>query len=156
VIGSHFHPIFLLYNDNMQILIVEDEEKIADFLKHGLVEERYAVDIAPDGEEALYKHDLNEYDLIILDLMIPKVDGLTVCRKIRSNNSNIPILMLTARDNIEDKIKGLYSGADDYMIKPFSFPSFLPGSGHFSGVGIRQIQSFWPLMIWCLIRQQKL
>jgi DNA-binding response OmpR family regulator len=105
----------------MQILIVEDEEKIADFLKHGLVEERYAVDIAPDGEEALYKHDLNEYDLIILDLMIPKVDGLTVCRKIRSNNSNIPILMLTARDNIEDKIKGLDSGADDYMIKPFSF-----------------------------------
>ena len=105
----------------MQILIVEDEEKIANFLRRGLIEDRYAADIAPDGEEALYKYDINEYDLIILDLMIPKVDGLTVCRKIRSNNSNIPILMLTARDNIEDKIKGLDCGADDYMTKPFSF-----------------------------------
>ncbi|MHB1254289.1 MAG: response regulator transcription factor [Candidatus Humimicrobiaceae bacterium] len=105
----------------MQILIIEDEEKIANFLRRGLIEERYAADTATDGEEALYKHDLNEYDLIILDLMIPKVDGLTVCRTIRSKNSNIPILMLTARDNIEDKIKGLDSGADDYMIKPFSF-----------------------------------
>jgi DNA-binding response OmpR family regulator len=95
----------------MQILIVEDEKKIADFLKRGLIEERYAVDIASDGEEALYKYDINEYDLIILDLMIPKVDGFTVCRKIRSNNSNMPILMLTARDNIEDKVKGLYSNA---------------------------------------------
>jgi DNA-binding response OmpR family regulator len=105
----------------MQILIVEDEEKIANFLRRGLIEERYAADIAYDGEEALYKYDINEYDLIILDLMIPKVDGFTVCRKIRSSNSNIPILMLTARDNIEDKVKGLDSGADDYMIKPFSF-----------------------------------
>lgn len=87
----------------MQILIVEDEEKIANFLRRGLIEDRYAADIAPDGEEALYKYDINEYDLIILDLMIPKVDGLTVCRKIRSNNSNIPILMLTARDNIENQ-----------------------------------------------------
>lgn len=114
-------PFFFLYNNNMQILIVEDEEKIANFLRRGLIEDRYAADIAPDGEEALYKYDINEYDLIILDLMIPKVDGLTVCRKIRSNNSNIPILMLTARDNIEDKIKGLDCGADDYMTKPFSF-----------------------------------
>ncbi|MHB1336647.1 MAG: response regulator transcription factor [Candidatus Humimicrobiaceae bacterium] len=105
----------------MQILIVEDEEKIANFLRRGLIEERYAAEIASNGEEALYKYDINEYDLIILDLMIPKVDGFTVCRKIRSSNSNIPILMLTARDNIEDKVKGLDSGADDYMIKPFSF-----------------------------------
>lgn len=105
----------------MQILIVEDEEKIAGFLKRGLIEERYAVDVASDGEEALYKYDINEYDLIILDLMIPKVDGITVCHKIRSSNSNIPILILTARDNIEDKIKGLDCGADDYMTKPFSF-----------------------------------
>ncbi|MCL6087412.1 MAG: response regulator transcription factor [Actinobacteria bacterium] len=105
----------------MQILIIEDEEKIANFLRRGLIEERYAADIALDGKEALYKYDINEYDLIILDLMIPKVDGITVCRKIRSSNSNIPILILTARDNIEDKIKGLDCGADDYMTKPFSF-----------------------------------
>jgi len=105
----------------MQILIIEDEKKIANFLRRGLIEERYAADIALDGEEALYKYDINEYDLIILDLMIPKIDGPTVCQKIRSNNSNIPILILTAKDSIEDKIKGLDSGADDYMTKPFSF-----------------------------------
>ncbi|MCL5771718.1 MAG: response regulator transcription factor [Actinobacteria bacterium] len=105
----------------MQILIIEDEKKIADFLRRGLIEERYAADVAFDGEEALYKYNINEYDLIILDIMIPKIDGLTVCQKIRSNNSNIPILILTAKDSIEDKIKGLDSGADDYMTKPFSF-----------------------------------
>jgi DNA-binding response OmpR family regulator len=105
----------------MQILIIEDEEKIANLLRRGLREECYAVDIAYDGEEALYKFDINEYDLVILDLMIPKVDGLTVCRKIRISNTNIPILILTAKDSIEDKIKGLDWGADDYMIKPFSF-----------------------------------
>jgi len=105
----------------MQILIIEDEKKIANFLRRGLIEERYAVDIAFDGEEALYKYDINEYDLIIIDLMIPKIDGLTVCQKIRNNNPNIPILILTAKDSIEDKIKGLDSGADDYMTKPFSF-----------------------------------
>jgi DNA-binding response OmpR family regulator len=105
----------------MQILIIEDEEKIANFLRRGLREERYAVDIAYDGEEALYKFDNTEYDLVILDLMLPKVDGLTVCRKIRISNTNIPIIILTAKDNIEDKIKGLDWGADDYMVKPFSF-----------------------------------
>src|SRR5665811_553519 len=94
---------------------------IRDSLRRGLIEERYAADNASDGEEALYKFDINEYDLIILDIMIPKVDGFSVCRKIRSSNSNIPLLILTARDNIEDKVKGLDSGADDYMIKPFSF-----------------------------------
>jgi len=105
----------------MQILIVEDEHKIAAFLKHGLKEEHYNVDIAFDGEEALYKFDINQYDLIILDLMIPKIDGLAVCKKIRENNTSIPILVLTAKGSIEDKIKGLDLGADDYMIKPFSF-----------------------------------
>lgn len=105
----------------MQILIVEDVEKIANFLRRGLMEESYAVDIAPDGEEALYKFDINTYDCIILDLMIPKVDGVTVCRKIREKNTHIPILILTAKDAIEDKIVGLDAGADDYMIKPFSF-----------------------------------
>jgi len=105
----------------MQILIVEDEEKIANFLRRGLKEECYAVDIATDGEEALYKFNENQYDFVILDLMIPKTDGMVVCSKIRKKNINIPILILTAKDSIEDKIKGLDSGADDYMVKPFSF-----------------------------------
>ncbi|CAN5145170.1 response regulator transcription factor [soil metagenome] len=85
------------------------------------MEESYAVDIAPDGEEALYKFEINTYDCIILDLMIPKVGGITVCRTIREKNTHIPILMLTAKDAIEDKIAGLDAGADDYMTKPFSF-----------------------------------
>lgn len=106
---------------SMQILIVEDEEKILKFLRRGLIEEHYAVDIAKDGEEALYKTDINEYDLLILDLMIPKLDGLSVCRKVRERNTKMPILMLTARDSVEDKIVGLDAGADDYVTKPFSF-----------------------------------
>ncbi len=106
---------------NVQILVVEDEEKIANFLRRGLLEESYCVDIAGDGEDALYKFEINEYDLIILDLMIPKVDGITVCQKIREVNTSIPILVLTAKDAIEDKIKGLDAGADDYMTKPFPF-----------------------------------
>lgn len=105
----------------MQILIVEDEEKIANFLRRGLLEESYAVDIARDGEEALYKFDINEYDLVLLDLLIPKMDGVAVCRKIREKNTNIPILVLTAKDAVEDKVAGLDAGADDYMTKPFSF-----------------------------------
>jgi DNA-binding response OmpR family regulator len=105
----------------MQILVVEDENRIANFLRRGLMEESYAVDIAKDGEDALVKFDINEYDFIILDLLIPKVDGISVCSQIRKKNKNIPILMLTARDSTEDKIKGLDAGADDYMTKPFSF-----------------------------------
>lgn len=105
----------------MQILIVEDEEKIANFLRRGLLEESYAVDVARDGEEALYKFDINEYDLVLLDLLIPKVDGVAVCRKIREKNTNLPILVLTAKDAVEDKVAGLDAGADDYMTKPFSF-----------------------------------
>jgi DNA-binding response OmpR family regulator len=105
----------------MQILIVEDEDKIANFLRRGLMEESYAVDIAKDGEDALFKFDVNEYDFVVLDLMIPKVDGISVCRQIREKNKNIPILILTAKDTTEDKIKGLDAGADDYVTKPFSF-----------------------------------
>jgi DNA-binding response OmpR family regulator len=105
----------------VQILIIEDEEKIANFLRRGLLEESYAVDVAGDGESALYKVDINEYDLIVLDLMLPKIDGVTVCRRIREVNTSVPILILTAKDAIEDKIKGLDAGADDYMTKPFSF-----------------------------------
>jgi DNA-binding response OmpR family regulator len=105
----------------MQILIVEDEEKIANLLRKGLLEERYTVDIARDGEEALYKLEINEYDLIILDLMIPKISGDEVCRTVRKNNTSLPILILTAKDAVEDKIRSLDAGADDYVTKPFSF-----------------------------------
>ncbi|MCL4359792.1 response regulator transcription factor [Patescibacteria group bacterium] len=105
----------------MQILIVEDEAKIANFLRRGLLEESYAVDIARDGEDALYKFDINEYDLVLLDILLPKVDGLTVCRTIREKNTSLPILILAARDSVEDKVAGLDAGADDYVTKPFSF-----------------------------------
>lgn len=105
----------------MQILIIEDEEKIANLLRRGLLEEHYAVDVARDGEEALYKFEINDYDLILLDLMIPKVSGTEVCKKIRTINTSVPILMLTAKDTVDDRVAGLDMGADDYVTKPFSF-----------------------------------
>jgi len=107
----------------MQVLIVEDEEKMANVLRKGLIEELYTVDIARDGEEALYKLEINdyEYDLVILDLMIPKVSGEEVCRKIRSMNTSLPILILTAKDTTEDQVATLDAGADDYVTKPFSY-----------------------------------
>ena len=108
----------------MQILVVEDEKKLAYALRRGLLEERYAVDIAFDGEEALEKAELNEYDLIVLDLMIPKLDGIAVLKTIRKSNTGIPIIILTAKNTPEDKIGGLDAGADDYLTKPFSFAEF--------------------------------
>ena len=104
----------------MQILVIEDEKKIAAALQKGLEEDLYHVDIASDGEEGLYKIAINEYDVAILDLMIPKIDGITVCKTIRAKNKNIPILILTAKDDLSDKIAGLDAGADDYVTKPFS------------------------------------
>ncbi len=109
----------------MRILVIEDEEKIAKFIKRGLKEEGYAVDIASDGEEGHFMVSTNEYDLIVLDLMLPKMDGLTLCRKLRKENINIPIMMLTAKDTVKDKVAGLDSGADDYLAKPFAFEEFL-------------------------------
>jgi len=104
----------------MQILVIEDEIKIAHILKRGLQAEHYTVDIAQNGEEALEKVEINTYDFIILDLMLPKVDGITVCKTLRNKKVNIPILILTAKDDVEDKIAGLDAGADDYITKPFS------------------------------------
>jgi heavy metal response regulator len=109
----------------MRILVVEDEKKVASFLKKGLEEEHYAVDTALDGEEGLGLAEINEYDLIILDIMLPKLDGMEVLRRIRGNGSSVPILMLTAKDSTEDIISGLDSGSDDYLTKPFSFAEFL-------------------------------
>jgi two-component system copper resistance phosphate regulon response regulator CusR len=109
----------------MRILIAEDDKKVAGFLKKGLQEEHYAVDVCLDGEEALFQAQVNDYDLIILDVMLPKKSGLEVCRSIRENSVLTPILILTAKDQLEDKILGLNEGADDYLTKPFAFDELL-------------------------------
>ncbi|MDD5669241.1 MAG: response regulator transcription factor [Candidatus Omnitrophica bacterium] len=105
----------------MRILIVEDEKKIADFIRRGLKEEGYAVDAAYDGEEGHFLASTNEYDLIILDLMLPKIDGRTLCAQLRKEKISVPVLILTAKDQVNDKVAGLDAGADDYLTKPFAF-----------------------------------
>ena len=109
----------------MRILIVEDEKKIAEFIKRGLKEENYAVDAAFDGLEGLRLAEENPYDLLILDVMLPGMDGLTLCAKLRAGGFTAPIMMLTAKDLVEDKVKGLDSGANDYLTKPFAFEELL-------------------------------
>ena len=109
----------------MKILIVEDDEKIANFLLKGLKEESYTVDHTIDGYEAVYLAQVNSYDLIILDVLLPSIDGFEVCKVIRQRLIETPIIMLTARDSITDKVTGLDFGADDYLTKPFSFEELL-------------------------------
>lgn len=109
----------------MRILLVEDETHAARMLAKGLREQTFAVDIAPDGEAALYQASINDYDLIILDVMLPRQDGFEVCREVRKSGSSVPILMLTARDDVRDRIAGLDRGADDYLTKPFDFHELL-------------------------------
>ncbi len=109
----------------MRILLVEDQSKVAGFIRRGLEEERYAVDVAPNGEEALALIDVTPYDLVILDLMLPDIDGIEVCRRLRKREHRMPVLMLTARDELDDKVVGLDAGADDYLTKPFAFTEFL-------------------------------
>lgn len=103
----------------MSILIIEDEKKLVDILKRALKSERYSVDVAYDGEEGLSKAMKNNYTLILLDLMLPKKDGIVVCKELREHQIHTPIIMLTARGGAEDRVLGLDSGADDYLIKPF-------------------------------------
>ncbi|MGE0133180.1 MAG: response regulator [Blastocatellales bacterium] len=109
----------------MRILLVEDEPSAARMLAKGLREQSYAVDVAADGEAATFQSEVNDYDLIILDVMLPRKDGFAVCRELRSAGSAMPILMLTARDAIQDRIAGLDTGADDYLTKPFDFHELL-------------------------------
>lgn len=109
----------------MRILIIEDEERLAKSLKKALEAESYAVDICFDGEEGYNTAAVEDYDLIILDIGLPTMDGVTLCKKLREEKNKTPILMLTARDAITDKIKGLDSGADDYLVKPFDFEELL-------------------------------
>lgn len=105
----------------MRILVVEDEPKLSDNIKQGFVESGFAVDQASDGEEGQYLAELEEYDAIILDVMLPKIDGVTICRELRKKKIMTPILMLTAKARLEEKVEGLDAGADDYLAKPFEF-----------------------------------
>jgi DNA-binding response OmpR family regulator len=109
----------------MRILVVDDDRRLCAIVKRGLLEEAYAVDVAYDGEEGEYLAEVNPYDLIILDIMMPKKDGIEMCRELRAKRINTPILMLTAKDAVEDRVRGLDAGADDYMVKPFSFNEVL-------------------------------
>jgi len=109
----------------MRILVVDDDRRLCSIVKRGLVEEAYLVDIAYDGEEGEYFAEVNSYDLVILDIMMPKKDGIEVCREIRAKKISTPILMLTAKDAVEDRVKGLDAGADDYLVKPFAFNELL-------------------------------
>jgi DNA-binding response OmpR family regulator len=109
----------------MRILLVEDEPRAAQVLAKGLREQAYAVDVAKNGTDALYQASLTDYDAIVLDVMMPGLDGFEVCREIRRTGSNVPVLMLTARDAVDSRISGLDSGADDYLIKPFDFGELL-------------------------------
>src|SRR5438270_14086541 len=109
----------------MKILVVEDDRKVAGFIEQGLREEGYAVDVAPDGEEGTTLAHVYEYDLLVLDVMLPKKNGLQVAAELRREGRKTPILMLTARDATEDVVRGLDAGADDYPPKPFKVEEFL-------------------------------
>jgi len=109
----------------MRVLVVEDEVSLANLIKEGLEDEGYSIDVAYDGEEGLYLALNEPYDLIILDIMLPKRDGIEIAKTVRSKDIKTPILMLTAKDTVEDKVLGLDSGADDYLTKPFSFDELL-------------------------------
>jgi len=104
----------------MKILVVEDEAAIAKILKRGLEMEQYAVDLAYDGQEGLEKASKDNYDLIITDVMLPTIDGMELCKLLRKRNIETPVIMLTARDTVEDKVLGLDAGADEYLTKPFT------------------------------------
>ena len=109
----------------MRVLIVEDERKIASYIKRGLEEQGYAADLAFNGREALEWVDTISFDLIVLDILLPELDGLAVCRTMRKKKIRTPILMLTARDSIDDRVSGLDAGADDYLVKPFALKELL-------------------------------
>jgi two-component system, OmpR family, response regulator len=109
----------------MRLLVVEDEVKLAGLLRRGLEEEGYAVDTAAAGREALWLAEENPYDAVVLDVMLPDLDGFEICRRLRDSGRWAPVLMLTARDSVPDRVAGLDAGADDYLTKPFSFAELL-------------------------------
>jgi len=109
----------------MRILVVEDEPRMASVIARGLREHSYAVDVAQDGDDGLYQCSINDYDLIVLDVLLPQRDGFEVCRELRARGTATPVLMLTARAAVDDRITGFEAGADDYLTKPFSFRELL-------------------------------
>src|SRR6266496_1783380 len=109
----------------MRVLVVEDELKMAGLIRRGLVEEGHAADVASTGEDAIWMAQAHPYDAIVLDVMLPRLTGFETCRKLRNEGVWAPVLMLTARDAVEDRVAGLDAGADDYLTKPFSFAELL-------------------------------
>ncbi len=109
----------------MRILVIEDEHKIANSIKKGLMQEHYAVDVAYEGQDGLDLALTEDYDILILDRLLPGIDGIEICKKIRSEKNHTPILILTAKGGVEDRVEGLNAGADDYLIKPFAFEELL-------------------------------
>ena len=109
----------------MRVLVVEDDARIARFVSKGLREQSYAVDVSSDGDDALYKAAISDYDAVILDVMIPGRDGFEVCRELRATGSTVPVIMVTARDALDDRVTGLDTGADDYLTKPFEVAELL-------------------------------
>ena len=109
----------------MRILVVDDERKVASFIQRGLKEKHYVVDVAHEADNAMMLAEINPYDLIILDILMPGKDGITICRELRKNKISTPVLMLTARNAVRDKVRGLDVGADDYLTKPFEFEELL-------------------------------
>jgi two-component system, OmpR family, response regulator len=109
----------------MRVLVVEDDVKMAGLIRRGLVEEGYAADVASSGEDALWMANAHPYDAVVLDVMLPRLSGFETCRRLRNDGVWAPVLMLTARDAVEDRVAGLDAGADDYLSKPFSFAELL-------------------------------
>src|SRR5919109_3807872 len=109
----------------MRVLVVEDQSNVSNYVKRALEEQGYAVDSARTGPEALYSAEVVTFDLIVLDIMLPEIDGITVCRRLRSQGHQAAILMLTARDTVDDRVIGLDAGADDYLVKPFELKELL-------------------------------
>jgi DNA-binding response OmpR family regulator len=122
----------------MHILVVEDERRLAQLVRRALEEEGHVVDVSHDGAEALDMAESTAYDLMVLDLMLPTLDGTEVCKRLRAENNDVRILMLTAKDAIEDRVQGLEAGADDYLVKPFSFAELL---ARVKALARRQIQA---------------
>src|SRR5439155_21331328 len=121
------HPVFMPkpHDSGVRVLIVEDELRMAGLIRRGLVKEGLAADVARNGEEALVAAVAHAYDAILLDVMLPGIDGFETCRRLRDRGIWSPVLMLTARDSVEDRVSGLDTGADDYLVKPFAFAELL-------------------------------
>jgi two-component system OmpR family response regulator len=123
--SCHLPFIVVSKDDGVRVLIVEDDLRMASLVRRGLTGEGLAADVAPNGEDALWMAQAHDYDAIVLDVMLPGLDGFETCRRLRAAGVWVPVLMLTARDAVEDRVAGLDSGADDYMVKPFAFAELL-------------------------------